>query len=156
CLAAFLAGECGGGKRWAAAGARHPSCVAAPKRLPEPASAETSSYAGDTRRTAALNFILFRTRAGNGAGTQCRIAAVLAADGRRSARADGQAGAGTERIIGRDSVISRGLERLVGNVEVQNAVVGLCELNLRHGLNPFSWLPCGAVSQPNDISFFCM
>ena len=36
-----------------------------------------------------------------------------------SARTDGQAAAGTERIVGRDGVIARELECLVGNVEVQ-------------------------------------
>jgi len=60
---------------------------------------------------------------------------------RRSARADGQAGAGTERIISRDGVIARGLKCLVGNVEVQDAVVDLFELNLGHGLILFSGSP---------------
>ncbi len=62
-------------------------------------------------------------------------------NGRRSARADGQAGAGTERIVGRDGIIARGLERLVGNVEIQDAVVDLFELNLSHGLILFSGSP---------------
>lgn len=62
-------------------------------------------------------------------------------NGCRSARADGQAGAGAESVVGRDGVIARGLERLVGNVEVQDAVVDLFELNLGHGLILFSGSP---------------
>lgn len=62
-------------------------------------------------------------------------------NGRRSARADGQAGAGTERIVGRDGVIARGFERVVGNIEVQDAVVDLFELNLSHGLILFYGSP---------------
>jgi len=62
-------------------------------------------------------------------------------NGCRSARADGQAGAGAESVVGRDGVIARGLERLVGNVEVQDAVVDLFELNLGHGLILFYGSP---------------
>jgi hypothetical protein len=99
--------------------------------------------------------LLYRvcTRAGHGAGTNVKSSSAI---GRRSARADGQAGAGTERIVGRDGVIARGLKCLVGNLEVQDAVVDLFELNLGHSLNPFFWLPGGALLQRRIRSSICM